>query len=207
MALNTKYRELGLADVALIEQTQAYKGFFKIEQYQLRHRYYSGEMSTPMSRELFVRGQSVGVLLYDPAQDCVALAKQFRIGCLNNPQGPWVWEVVAGILGSDEEPKAACTREVAEETGLAIHENNLTPITSYYSSPGGSDELLHLYLGCVALPDSVEGVYGLEEEHENILVRRFARKDALSMLRDGQINNAATIIALQWLELNRDRFA
>lgn len=202
-----KYREFTADDVTTEQCEIAYKGFFKIEKYQLRHRYYDGSTSTSMSRELFVRGQSVGVLLYDPAQDCVALAQQFRIGCLKNPNGPWVWEVVAGILGNDEEAKAACVREVAEETGLNISENALTPITSYYSSPGGSDELLHLYLSCVALPESVDGVYGLPEEHENILVRRFARAEALAMLKDGRINNAATIIALQWLELNRERFA
>ena len=46
------------------------------------------------------------------------------------------------------------------------------------------------------------GVFGLPEEHEDIKVHLFSRKDAMTLLQSGKIDNAATVIALQWLELH-----
>jgi ADP-ribose pyrophosphatase len=76
-------------------------------------------------------------------------------------------------------------------------------MTKYFPSPGGSNEFVHLYLGRC---DSVGagGLHGLVEEAEDIRVKVWAFEDALQAVRDGQICNAASIIALQWLALNRD---
>ncbi len=46
-------------------------------------------------------------------------------------------------------------------------------------------------------------MHGLEEEAEDIRVTVWAFEDALQAVRDGRISNAASIIALQWLALNR----
>jgi ADP-ribose pyrophosphatase len=71
-----------------------------------------------------------------------------------------------------------------------------------FSIAGGSTEFVHLYLGrCDSA--GVGGLHGLEEEAEDISVTTWAFEDALQAVRDGRISNAASIIALQWLALNR----
>jgi ADP-ribose pyrophosphatase len=192
------------SDIVIEKTDTAFAGFFKVLRYRLRHRLFNGGWSRPIERELLVRGESVGVLLYDPRRDCVALAQQFRIGCLENAEGAWVWEVVAGMMKPDEAAEAVAVREVEEETGLSISTAQLKKICSYYSSPGGTDEHLHLFCALADLPDSVAGVFGLAEEAEDIRVKTFATADTFDAMLNGSINNAATIIALQWLQLNRE---
>lgn len=192
-------------DIDIEEAETAFLGFFRVLRYRLRHKLFSGEWSKTIQRELFVRGDSVGVLLYDPARDCVALTQQFRIGCLDNPAGAWVWEVVAGMVKPGENNLQVALREVAEETGLQIREAQLQPITQYYSSPGGTDERLQLYCALCHLPPDIEGIYGLAEESEDIRIKVFSTSAVFDAMLAGTINNAATIIALQWLHMNLDR--
>ena len=71
-------------------------------------------------------------------------------------------------------------------------------------SPGGTTELGHLYAGCVST-ESAGGLFGMEHEHEDIRAHVFDADEAIGMIRDGRINNAAAIIALQWLQMNRPR--
>jgi ADP-ribose pyrophosphatase len=96
-------------------------------------------------------------------------------------------------------------REIAEETGLQLGEAQLQPVVRYFSSPGGTDERLQLYCALCDLPPVVEGIYGLPEECEDIRIKTFATATVFDAMLDGTINNAATIIALQWLYINRDR--
>jgi ADP-ribose pyrophosphatase len=193
------------SDAITVENTEtAFSGFFRVLRYRLRHRLFRGEWSESFMRELFVRGDSVGVLLYDPAQDCVALVQQFRIGCLHNEHGAWVWEVVAGMVNEGESAEAVAIREVAEESGIAITPHQLLPITRYYSSPGGTDERLQLYCALCSLPADLDSIHGIATEHEDIRVRCFATDVAFDAMLNGTINNAASIIALQWLQIHRN---
>jgi ADP-ribose pyrophosphatase len=192
------------ADVTIGEAKVVYKGFFRIQKFLLKHKLFHGGESKLISRELFCRGNSVAVLLYDPACDRVGLVKQFRIGCLDNEHGPWVWEIIAGVNDKNESAEQVAIREVREESGMAITAANLVPICNYYSSPGGTDERLQLFCAITALPETEE-VHGLHDEAEDILFKTFDYTEAIGATRQGTINNAATIIALQWLELNRQR--
>jgi ADP-ribose pyrophosphatase len=49
------------------------------------------------------------------------------------------------------------------------------------------------------------GVFGMEHEHEDILSHVVSAEECFAMISDGRINNAAAIIAIQWLQLNRER--
>ena len=88
--------------VEVLEQRVAYQGFFRMENYRLRHRLYGGEMSPVIVRELFERGHAVAVLPYDPRHDEVVLLEQFRIGALEAPGGPWLVEIIAGMIEEGE---------------------------------------------------------------------------------------------------------
>ncbi|PZQ37353.1 MAG: ADP-ribose diphosphatase, partial [Ectopseudomonas oleovorans] len=133
--------------------------------------------------------------------DEVVLIEQFRVGAMDKADNPWLLELVAGLIDKDEEPEEVARREAVEEADLIL--GPLWPITQYFPSPGGSDEFVHLFLGrCDS--SGAGGVHGLPEEGEDIRVHVMPLADALAAVRDGRINNAASIIALQWLALNRD---
>lgn len=189
------------ADVEVVEREECFRGFYKLDRLHLRHRLFAGGMGKLINRELFVRHDAVCVLPYDPRRDEVVLIEQFRIGALDKSANPWLLELVAGLIDKDEQPEEVARREAMEEAGLTL--GALWPISVYYPSPGGSDERVHLFVGRC---DSVGagGIHGLEEEGEDIRVHVLSFEDALARVRDGRIDNAASIMALQWLALNRD---
>ena len=187
-------------DVEVIEREACFQGFYRLDRLRLRHRQFAGGMGPPLSRELFVRHDAVCVLPYDPQRDCVVLIEQFRVGALDKSENPWLLELVAGLIDKDEHPEEVARREAVEEAGLSL--GALWPITAYYPSPGGSDERVHLFVG--RCDSSVAaGIHGLAEEGEDIRVHVWPLEDALQAVKDGRIDNAASIIALQWLALNR----
>ena len=190
------------AAVEVLEREPCYRGFFELHRLRLRHRLFAGGWSLPMTRELFVRGPAVGVLLYDPRHHLVGLVEQFRVGALAEPGGPWVLEVVAGMVEEGEEAAAVARRETIEEAG--IDELQLEPICRYLTSPGGSDETHELFCGLTDLRGR-EGCFGLDHEHEDIRLVVMPEAEALAGLAIGRYNNAATIIALQWLALRAER--
>ncbi len=187
--------------VDIVRRENCFQGFYRLDRVHLRHELFAGGMGREISRELFVRHDAVCVLPYDPQRDEVVLIEQFRVGALDKVANPWLVELVAGLIDKDERPEEVAHREAQEEAGLTF--SALWPMTRYFPSPGGSDELVHLYLGRCS-SEGAGGLHGLEEEGEDIRVRVWAFEDALQAVRDGQIANAASIIALQWLALNRD---
>ncbi|MEG1040539.1 MAG: NUDIX domain-containing protein [Pseudomonas sp.] len=188
-------------DVEIVERVNCFKGFYQLDRVRLRHELFAGGMGREISRELFVRHDAVCVLPYDAQRDEVVLIEQFRVGAMGKVSNPWLIELVAGLIDKLEEPEEVAHREAQEEAGLVF--NALWPMTKYFPSPGGSDEFVHLYLGqCSSL--GAGGLHGLEEEGEDIRVKVWAFEDAMQAVRDGLIANAASIIALQWLALNRD---
>jgi ADP-ribose pyrophosphatase len=187
-------------DVQVLERETCFSGFYKLERLRLRHRQFDGDMGPELNRELFVRHDAVCVLPYDPQRDCVVLIEQFRVGALSKSANPWLLELVAGLIDKDEQPEEVARREALEEANLPL--SSLWPITQYYPSPGGSSERVHLFIGrCDS--EGAGGVYGLAEEGEDIRVHVWPLEDALDAVKDGRIDNAASIIALQWLALNR----
>lgn len=176
------------------------RGFYKLDRLHLRHELFAGGMSREINREVFVRHDAVCLLPYDPQRDEVVLIEQFRVGAMGKTDNPWLVELVAGLIDKAEVPEEVAHREAQEEAGLDI--KALWPMTKYFPSPGGSNEFVHLFLGRCST-EGVGGLHGLEEEAEDIRVTVWAFEDALQAVRDGRIANAASIIALQWLALNR----
>ena len=188
--------------VRVIDQTLAFDGYFKIIRYRLVHSLFAGGESPELSREIFERGKAVAVLPYDPEQDTVVLIEQFRPGALGVEHDPWLIETIAGIVEPGEDLRDVARRESREEAGLEI--KSFERISRYFASPGGSTETVDLF---VARVDKVETgrLFGLASEGEDIKVHVISFETARSWLMEGRIKVATTIIALQWLLLNRDR--
>jgi ADP-ribose pyrophosphatase len=187
--------------VEILQKEIGYEGFFRLERYHLRHRLYSGEMSPLLVRELFERGHAAAVLLYDPQRDAVVVLEQFRIGALEAPGGPWLFEIVAGMIEPGEHPAEVARREALEEAGCHIEQ--LLHICDYLVSPGGTSEQISLYCGLVD-SEGVEGIYGNEAEHEDIRVCSVPFDELWQWFVQGQLNSASPIIALQWLAMRRE---
>ncbi len=186
----------------IIAKKQLYSGFFKINQYEVEHDLFEGENTSTVIRECFERGHASAILAFDPILDNVILIEQFRIGVKVNQENGWVYEVIAGIIEHNQTPEDVAIRESQEEAGC--HILALEPICQYYTSPGGSTETLFLYCGAVD-SRNVEGFYGLAEEGEDIRALVIDYKIAINWLNVGKLNNASTIISMQWLILNHAR--
>ena len=201
MSASTPPSQFAADDVESVARERVYDGFFKLDKLQLRHRKFAGDWSATLTRELVARHQAVGVLLYDPQLDAIALVEQFRVGAIAGAK-PWLLELVAGLIDRDESPADVARREVREEADCAVLA--LEPIFDFFMSPGGSNEYLHLFCARCDLKNA-GGVHGLPEEHEDIRVHVFSYTEAMALLQRGGIDNAITLIALQWLQLQRER--
>jgi ADP-ribose pyrophosphatase len=190
--------------VEIIKNTRVFDGFFKIDEAVLKHEKFNGQMSAEIKRLCFERGSSVAVLLYqsDPAQ--VWLTRQFRYPAHVFDPRPyhdrgWVLETIAGMVGKNELPIDCAEREVFEESGFKLT-GALYYISSFFVSPGGSSEYIYLYAAPVTLKDKKNDGGGVVTENEDIKIENFSLTEALNMARQGEICDAKTIIALQWLE-------
>ena len=186
----------------ILEHDIACQGFFRIDRYRLQHELFAGGWNQPLTRELFERGHAAAMLPYDPGLDSVVMIEQFRIGALDVPGGPWLMEIVAGMIEVGEQPEQVARRESVEEAGLVIGRSEL--ICDYLVSPGGTSERIAVFCGEVDA-SGAGGIHGLVEEGEDIRVTRVVYADAVAMLADGRLNSASVIIAMQWLMLNRER--
>jgi ADP-ribose pyrophosphatase len=188
-------------DFQLIEKSTLFQGYFRVDLYRFRHRLFAGGWSGEVRREVFERGHAVVVLPYDPERDAVVMIEQFRIGAAAAGMPMWQLEVIAGIIDEGETPEAVARREAQEEARCEILD--LIPVYHYLASPGGTSETVRLFCGRV---DSrgLGGIHGLAEEHEDIRVEVVPFAEARARLESGRIGNAPTIIALQWLILNRE---
>lgn len=185
--------------VKILKETREYDGFFKIDKAVLQYEKFNGKMSEEIARLNFERGDSVAVLLYDKEKDSVILIKQFRYPAYINGGPGWILEIIAGIIKEGQNPVSVARSELMEEAGYEV--DDLKFISKYYVSPGGTSERIHLYLG-VAHRKVAEGG-GLETEHEDIQVLEIPLDEAMKMIETGEICNATTIIALQWLKLKK----
>ncbi|MBG6026201.1 MULTISPECIES: ADP-ribose diphosphatase [Proteus] len=189
----------GREDVKLLNQRDLYKGFFRMTEYRFKHRLFEGGWSEEVKREVFERGNAGVLLAYDPKRDEVVLIEQIRIPAYETSETPWLLEVIAGMVEQGESPEDVVRREAQEEAGVIV--GRCEPIVSYLSSPGGTSERMHVYVGEVDAT-TAKGIHGLACENEDIRVHVVSREQAYLWVEEGVIDNAASVIALQWLQLH-----
>lgn len=187
-------------DVFNLTKRILYKGFFSLLEYRFQYRKFDGSVSEVVSREILERGHAVVLLAYDDKRDEVVLIEQIRIAAIETEDSPWMLELIAGMMDHENESiEEVAKREALEEAGIVV--GQCKPIISYLASPGGLTEKLHVLVGQVD-SSTAKGVHGLAEENEDIKVHVVSREQAYKWVEEGVINNAASIIALQWLQLN-----
>jgi ADP-ribose pyrophosphatase len=189
----------GAQDVRVLEEETAWSGYFSVRRLTLQYRCFAGGWSEPQVREVFDRGDAVGVLPYDPVTDSVVLIEQFRPGALRGNDSPWMLELIAGVVEQGESDAEVAHREAMEEAACELSE--LVPIATVLPSAGACSEQVRLFCGRVRSA-GIGDVHGADHEGEDILVHAVSREDALQLVARDRIPNGHTLIALQWLQIN-----
>jgi ADP-ribose pyrophosphatase len=176
-------------------------GFLPVKRYRLRHSLFAGGESQELLRERVEGYRAASLLPYDPVRDEVVLVEQFRIGAMEDQAGAWILEIVGGIIEGERSAEQIARKETMEEAGCEVDE--IVSMCEFMVSPGTSSERVQLFCGRVD-SSKAEGIHGLDHEGEDIRVVVLPADEAIKGIETGRINSTSTIIALQWLALNRD---
>jgi nudix-type nucleoside diphosphatase (YffH/AdpP family) len=194
----------GSGEVVTEGRAVPHAGFFGLEVLTLRYRRFDGKMSGAVQREVFMSGDAVTVLPYDPARDRVLLIEQVRLGPIGRGDPlPWQLEAIAGRIDPGETPEACARREALEEAGLVL--GRLEKVAEYYPSPGALSEYLYSYVTLCDLPDGVAGVFGLAAEAEDIRGHLMSFDDFMALVAAGEVANAPLLLTALWLQRERAR--
>ena len=101
----------------------------------------------------------------------------------------YLLELPAGLLDPGETPEECARRELAEETGYSAR--RLEPLVSFYTSPGFSTELIHVFVAT----ELVEARTAHDEEEEIELVR-LPLDDAIFKVTNQELSDAKTVAGL-----------
>ncbi len=134
-------------------------------------------------REIVRHQGAVAVLPLTDDGRMVAI-RQFR-----KPLGRSIVEIPAGKLEPGEDPLACAKRELEEETGYQA--SQFTHLSSFYTSPGFADELLHLYVATGLIDGAAR-----PDEDEFVEVMHLTLEEAQALHASGEIRDAKTVLAL-----------
>jgi ADP-ribose pyrophosphatase len=170
----------------LIKQEYAYTGNF-LELYRDQVRLPDGR---PASREYIHHpGAIAAVPLLDDGK--ILLVRQFRY-----PTREVLLEIPAGKLDPGEAPEACVRRELAEEIGY--RPEHLTPLISFWTTPGFTDEVIHLYLATGLKP-----VTGASDPDEFLEIVKLDRAEFRAELEKGAIIDGKTVLAFYLMEARK----
>ncbi|NLY75353.1 MAG: NUDIX hydrolase [Firmicutes bacterium] len=119
------------------------------------------------------------------------LVKQFRY-----PTGQTLLEIPAGKLEPGEDPVACIRRELAEETGYQPGE--LIHLASVWTTPGFTDEIIHLYLATRLEPAFLE-----RDADEFLEILRLSKSELLDYLNNGTVVDGKTVLAVSLVEMKK----
>lgn len=133
-------------------------------------------------REIVIHDNTVAVVATH--DDKILLVKQYRISV-----DKIIYEVPAGMIEHDENPKDAALRELEEETGYRA--KNIEYLTEFYSTPGFCTEKLSIFYA-----KDLEFVGQNLDEGENLEVVEMSLEEAMSMIESGEIMDGKTISSI-----------
>ncbi len=177
----------------VIGKRRVFDGFFKIDELKLRYQKFKGDMTSPVTRLVFERGDSVAAILFNTDTKRLIFVRQFRAPSYEKGPG-WITEIIAGMIDPGEGPDDALRREVFEETGYRIRDARA--ISTFYLSPGGSSERIFLYYAEVDNATHDGEGRGVEGEGEDIQLVEMSVSEALADVSVGRFPDAKTIVGL-----------
>lgn len=144
------------------------------------------------------------------AQAADALAKTMTEGRCPGPvlvpaEAVHVIDCPAGMIDAGETEAAAAVREVLEETGFAIDESRLEPVSDHFTSVGGSSERHVCYIADVGGLEAAPRPEG--DGDERIETRAFTFVEASDLLKEGRVDTGSLAVMLRELKIREyERF-
>ncbi|MDY0910072.1 NUDIX hydrolase [Microbacterium sp. CFBP9034] len=121
-------------------------------------------------------------------EDRVLLIQQYR-----HPIRHRDWEIPAGLLDVEGEPPAeTARRELAEEADLRAE--SWEPLVSIFTTPGGNDEIVHLFLARGLLP--VGAAHPREDEEADIRVEWVPLAEVVAGVLAGRLRNGILAVGV-----------
>ena len=152
------------------------------------------------TREAYDRGNGAAILLYNTTKKTVILTRQFRLPTyLNGNNSGMLIEACAGLLDKDH-PEDCIRKEAEEETGYRL--SHVEKVFEAYMSPGSVTEILYFFVAEYEKDMKVNEGGGTDEE-EDIQVLEIPFEQALKQIETGEINDAKTIMLLQYAQINK----
>lgn len=137
------------------------------------------------TREIVEHRGAVAIVVVNDDNE-IFMVRQYR-----KPVEKVLLEIPAGTMEENEDPLDCARRELSEETGLTAA--NWEHILSYYSAPGFSDELLHLYLATGLEPGDTH-----PDQDEFLELVKLPLNEAYRLIFDGTIVDGKSIIGIQY---------
>ena len=152
----------------------------------------------PARREYVRHPGAVAVIALDE-QDRVLLLRQYR-----HPVRQELWEPPAGLLDvPGEDLRAAAARELAEEADLVA--GSWWLLADYFTTPGGSDEALRVFLARDLTPVPGDARYERTGEERDIVVRWVPLAEAVEAVLSGRVRNPSAVVGILAAEVSRSR--
>ena len=139
------------------------------------------------------RTTELEILRHPGASAVVPLKEDGRvilIRQLRHATGGFIYEIPAGKLDPQEDTRVCAARELEEEVGYCA--GHLELLTSIWTAPGFTDEVIHIFLGT----NLEVGEQNLDQD-EVLEIVEWPLEEAISKIQDGTIRDAKTIIGLQ----------
>lgn len=189
-----------ISNVKILETAILSNNWYTLKKITYEYKQKDGTVLT-QHREAYDRGNGATILLYNKTAGTVILTRQFRLPTFinGNPDGMLI-EACAGLLDKDN-PEDCIRRETEEETGYKI--TDVRKVFQAYMSPGSVTEILYFFVAAYTSSMKVSEGGGVAHEQENIEVLELPFTKALAMMRDGTIQDAKTIMLLQYAQLNQ----
>jgi nudix-type nucleoside diphosphatase (YffH/AdpP family) len=184
-------------DVKITKVETIHDGWASLRRYTILYTRNDGT-SQELVREVHDHGNAAAVLPYDKARGTVLLVRQFRFSAFINGYRAPLIEACAGLLDGDE-PEACARREAEEELGYRL--GQLKRIGAPFMSPGAVTEQVTLFIADYDARDRIGPGGGHAAEGEDIEVIEMPFAQAFSMVGDGTITDAKTMILLLYLRL------
>ena len=118
----------------------------------------------------------------------IVMVKQFRY-----PTGQILLEIPAGKLDAGEDPLDCVRRELSEEIGY--EPRTITYLTSIWTTPGFTDEVIHLYLA-----KDLQPLFRKPDDDEFLQVAIFTKAELLELLMTEPVVDGKTALALLYAE-------